>query len=95
MPTNGRWDLTRRLKGSAYVFSGRKMLQGLQRLFVYLKCSFDPQNLLDILGLIRYLLNYLLNYLLSYFLITPRRRVLLEKLTGSQPFKKFPAFYES
>jgi hypothetical protein len=31
---------------------------------------------------------YLLNYLL-----TPLSRILLEKLTGSQLFKKFPAFY--
>ena len=31
-------------------------------------------------------------YLLKY-LLTPRNRVLLEKLTGSQLIKKFPAFY--
>ena len=35
---------------------------------------------------------YLLIYLLSY-LLTPCRRVFLEKLTGSQLVKKFPAFY--
>jgi len=35
---------------------------------------------------------YLLTYLLTYVLI-PRSRVLLEKLTGSQLVKKFPAFY--
>ena len=34
----------------------------------------------------------LLNYLLIY-LLTPCSRVLLEKLTGSQLVKKFPAFY--
>ena len=34
----------------------------------------------------------LLTYLLSY-LLTSRSRVLLEKLTGSQTVKKFPAFY--
>ena len=33
-----------------------------------------------------------LTYLLT-FLLTPRSRVLLEKLTGLQPVKKFPAFY--
>ena len=35
---------------------------------------------------------YLFNYLLT-FLLTPRSRVLLEKLIGSQLVKKFPAFY--
>jgi hypothetical protein len=29
------------------------------------------------------------------YLLTPRSRVLLEKLTGSQLLKKFPAFYET
>ena len=29
-------------------------------------------------------------YQLIYYLLTPRNRVLLEKLTGSQPIKKFP-----
>ena len=42
--------------------------------------------------LITYLLTYLLNYLLTYSL-TPYSKVLLEKLTGSQLVKKFPAFY--
>ena len=37
-----------------------------------------------------YLLTLL--YLLTY-LLTPSSRVLLEKLTGSQPLKKFPALY--
>ena len=35
--------------------------------------------------------NVLLNYLLTY-LLTARCRVLLEKLTGLQLVKKFPAF---
>ena len=35
---------------------------------------------------------YLLTYLLSY-LLTPWSRVFLEKLTGLQLVKKFPAFY--
>ena len=39
-----------------------------------------------------YLLTYLLNYLLTYIL-TSWSRVLLEKLTGLQLVKKFPAFY--
>ena len=34
----------------------------------------------------------LLTYLLTY-LLTPCSRVFLEKLTGSQPVKKFPTFY--
>ena len=40
----------------------------------------------------RNLLTYLLTYLLTHSL-TPWCRVLLEKLTGLQPVKKFPAFY--
>ena len=39
-----------------------------------------------------YVLTYLLTYLLTYFL-TPWCRVLLEKLTGLQLVKKFPAFH--
>ena len=39
-------------------------------------------------GMCRNLLHYLLTYLL-----TPWCRVLLEKLTGLQPVKKFPAFH--
>jgi len=39
-----------------------------------------------------YLVIYLLTYLLTHSL-TPRSRVLLEKLTGLQLVKKFPAFY--
>ena len=39
-----------------------------------------------------YILTNLLTYLLTY-LLTPCSRVLLEKLTGSQPVKKSPAFY--
>ena len=42
--------------------------------------------------LFTYLHTYILNYLLSY-LITPWCRVLLEKLTGFQLVKKFPAHY--
>ena len=45
---------------------------------------------------ITYLLTYLLTHLLTYLLthlLTPRSRDLLEKLTGFQPVKKFPAFY--
>ena len=39
-----------------------------------------------------YLFTYLLNYLLTY-LLTTWNKVLLEKLTGFQLVKKFPAFY--
>jgi hypothetical protein len=42
--------------------------------------------------LLTYLLTYLLNFLLT-FLLTPCSTVLLEKLTGLQLVKKFPAFY--
>ena len=43
-----------------------------------------------------YLLTYLLTYVLSYlrtYLLTAWSRALLEKLTGLQLVKKFPAFY--
>jgi hypothetical protein len=42
--------------------------------------------------IVDYLLTYLLTCLLTY-LLTPWSRVLLEKLTGLQLVKKFPAFY--
>ena len=42
--------------------------------------------------LLTYLVTYLLTYLLTYSL-TPCSRVLLDKLTCSQPVKKFPPFY--
>jgi hypothetical protein len=42
--------------------------------------------------LLTYLLACLLTYLLTY-LLTPWSRVLLEKLTGFQLVKKFPAFH--
>jgi hypothetical protein len=42
--------------------------------------------------LVTYLLTYLLPYLLTY-LLTPCSIALLEKLTGSQLIKNFPAFY--
>ena len=40
----------------------------------------------------RYIYIYIYIYLLTY-LLTPRSRVLLEKLSGSKPVKNFPAFY--
>ena len=52
--------------------------------------SFESFNLLTYLFI--YLLTYLITYLLTYLLI-PWSRVLLEKLTGSQIVKKFPACY--
>ena len=48
-------------------------------------------NLLTYLQL-TYLITYLLNYLLTYLLIS-WSKVHLEKLTGSQLVKKFPALY--
>ena len=36
-----------------------------------------------------------LNYYYYYYLLTAWSTVLLEKLTGSQPVKKFPAFYRT
>jgi hypothetical protein len=46
--------------------------------------------------LLTYILTYILTYLLTYSLthsLTPWKRVLLEKLTGFQLVKKFPAIY--
>ena len=37
----------------------------------------------------------LLTFLLTNSLLTPWNGVLLKKLTGSRPVKKFPAFYET
>jgi len=42
--------------------------------------------------LLTHSLTHSLNYLITY-LLTPCSTVLLQKLTGSQPVKKFPAFY--
>jgi hypothetical protein len=42
--------------------------------------------------LLPYILTYILTCVLTY-LLTPRSRFLLEKLTGYQLVKKFPAFY--
>jgi len=42
--------------------------------------------------LLTYLLTYLPTYLLTY-LLTPWSRFLVEKLTGFELVKKFPAFY--
>jgi hypothetical protein len=39
------------------------------------------------------LFTYVLTYYLLTYLLTPWSRVLLEKLTGLQLVKKFPAFY--
>ena len=39
-----------------------------------------------------YILGYLLTYSMVHYLLTPWCRVLLEKLTGLQLVKKFPAF---
>jgi len=39
------------------------------------------------------LTHYLSRYCMSTYLFTPWSRVLLEKLTGFQLVKKFPAFY--
>ena len=50
----------------------------------------------DILRYLCYLFIYLLTYLLTYlliYLLTPCSRVIIEKLTGSQLVKNFPAFY--
>jgi hypothetical protein len=78
----------------------------LTRLLTYLITYYLLIYLLTYLPtlLLTYLLAYLLTYLLTYlpshlltylltYLLTPCSRVLLEKLTGLQIVKKFPAFY--
>jgi hypothetical protein len=69
----------------------------LSYLLTYLLSFFLPYLLSYLLTsllsfLIIYLLNFFLTYLLTY-LPTPRSRFPLEKLTGVQLVKKFPAFY--
>ena len=56
------------------------------------RSSSDWLNAAAVSRVLTYLLTHLLTYLLTY-LLTPCSTVLLEKLTGSQPVKKFPAFY--
>ena len=64
----------------------------LNYIFTYLHTHLIPY-------LFTYLFTYLLIYLLAYFtylltyLLTPCSTALPEKLTGSQPVKKFPSFY--
>ena len=57
-------------------------------------CSGTTRNFVTYI--LTYLFTYLHTYLLTYlptYLLTPRSRVLLEKLIGSQLVYKFPAFY--
>ena len=71
MPADGRWDLTRRLKGWNIFYIGWKVVEWLvcfQMRYVFGLCQLT-------------------------YLITPWCRVLLEKLTGLQLVKKFPAFH--
>ena len=44
-------------------------------------------------GNLTYLFTYLFTYLLNYLLTYSMEQVLIEKLTGFQPVKKFPTFY--
>ena len=61
---------------------------------IFLLNSCQISNIWEInIYLHTYLRIYLLNYLHAY-LLTPRRRILVEKLTGPQLVKKFPSFYE-
>ena len=56
--------------------------------------GYGPEDLYN--NNITYLLTYFLSYLLTYSLthaLTPWSRVILEKLTGFQLFKKFPELY--
>jgi hypothetical protein len=69
----------------------------LTYLLSYFLTSLIPYFLTSLLtyfltSLLTYLLPYLLPYFLTY-LLTPWSTVLLEKLTGWQLVKKFPAFY--
>ena len=57
---------------------------------------FVIKKLLNSKLILTYLLAYIPTYLLTYlftYLLTPWSRVLLEKLTGLQLVKKFPAYY--
>jgi len=60
---------------------------------IFLKLGLNTEEFSDIKVLqLSVKISRLLTYLLTYSL-TPWSRVLLEKLTGSQLVKKFPAFY--
>ena len=69
-------------------------------IFLPISCSKIPQSVASLtirnqisqLYKIIYLLTYLFTYLLTY-LLTPWSKILLKKLIGSQPLKKFPEFY--
>jgi hypothetical protein len=72
------WNAIQRLKSRFYVVATVVRTIGNLLTFIALNGS-------------SCILTYLITYLT--FLITPCRRVLLEKLTGSQLFKQFPAIY--
>jgi len=60
--------------------------------------SISESAVIVITDFLRHQLPYLLTYLRTYsfiYLFTAWSRVLLEKLTGSQLLKKFPAFYRT
>ena len=75
---NGDWKCL--LRGTNWGFKQTGLRLVLKGLNVYFVQEFVPLQL------------NLLTYLLTY-LLTPCSRVLLEKLTGLQLVKKFPAFY--
>ena len=74
-----------------YFENGKVLGQGTVSSLYLLVIIFSKTSVPNISHLFNNLVIYL-HYLLTY-LLTPRCRVLLEKLTGLQLVKKFPAFH--
>ena len=71
-------------------FCSRKCIKQISTSYVTLR--YKTSGGVSCAHIITWWLNYFLTYLLTY-LLTPWSRVLLEKLTGLQLVKIFPAFY--
>ena len=81
------------LTHSCISFSFPRQCTGLvTELFQWHVCILIVLSISSVIFSYCYLLTYLFTYLLTY-LLTPWCRVLLEKLTGLQLVKKFPAFH--
>jgi hypothetical protein len=57
--------------------------------------TFYPRNLFPFMLIHSWLVDSISEWLVFSYLLTPYSRVLLEKLTGLQQVKKFPAFYRT
>ena len=80
-------QLVRRYEPSrcGYLVARRRRLS-FRKTYLFISCDASTSNSAK-------LLHYLITYWLTY-LLNPCSTVLLEELTGSQLFKKFPAFFK-